>query len=85
MEARKLAFTPVWGYPLLLSALVSAGGPLASGQTESVLYTFQGQPGNDGYYPEITPLASTRPAISTAQQPMAEAAHALRNPTPAAE
>jgi len=29
---------------------------VAFGQTETVIYTFQGQPGNDGYYPGSFPL-----------------------------
>jgi uncharacterized repeat protein (TIGR03803 family) len=39
-----------------LGALVLASSAIAFCQTESVIYTFQGQAGNDGYFPEFTPL-----------------------------
>lgn len=41
---------------ILTAALALLGGAAAFGQTETVLYTFQGQAGNDGYFPEIYPL-----------------------------
>ena len=41
-----------------LLAIVIGAGASVSGQTETVLHTFQA--GNDGYYPEITPMVLDR-------------------------
>lgn len=47
-----------WRRPAVVAALLFAGAATAAGQTESILYAFQG--GNDGYYPEIYPLVLDR-------------------------
>ena len=43
---------PKWRGQALVAALMFAGAALAAGQTETILHVFQGQAGNDGYYPE---------------------------------
>jgi uncharacterized repeat protein (TIGR03803 family) len=40
----------------LASVVLLASGALSFGQTETVIYSFQGQPGKDGYYPENSAL-----------------------------
>ena len=56
MNETTFAMTPVWRLPLLAAVLVLASSASVFGQTETVIYTFQGQAGNDGYYPEFNPL-----------------------------
>jgi hypothetical protein len=57
MDFAMLPIARVRGRAFLASAVVLASGALALGQTESVIRTFQGQPGKDGYYPEGSALA----------------------------
>ncbi len=57
MKDRTAAIIPVCQIALLAITLMIVGGASAIGQTETMLYTFRGQAGNDGYFPEINSLA----------------------------
>ncbi len=60
MDDRTSIVTPARRRPCLLAVLLSATSFLVFGQTETILYTFQGPAGNDGYFPQSAPLVLGR-------------------------